>query len=149
MNPFLRMSCPVLLSFLLLPCAFAQWKELPKTGSPTERLPDRTTLVGQAGLGPLMTAKLVDEHHNAKQKRAVVEVQTAGVELVPPSANLPPKLYYAYIQYRLDNGQAINTASERWVFDNLSPGEHRIQVTLAAMDNKPMGKQTTLKVRIP
>ncbi|MFB3916608.1 MAG: hypothetical protein ACE14M_07760 [Terriglobales bacterium] len=112
-------------------------------------LPDRTTLVGQAGLGPLITAKLVDEHRNAKQRRAAVEVQTAGVELVTPGAKLPPKLYYAHIRYRLDDGPVISTTSKRWVFENLAPGEHRIQAALAATDNKPMGKPATLKVHIP
>jgi len=137
------------LAALALP-ANCQWKELPTTGSPEERLPDRTTLAGQSGLGPLLRASLVNEHSNAKNHIAEVEVQTDGVKLVEPSApNRKTRLDEAHIQYRLDDGAVQNTASTRLRFDHLSSGTHFIRVALADADNHPIGKQATLKVEIP
>ena len=128
----------------------AQWKQLPSTGSPAERLPDRTTLAGQSGLGPLLTAKLVEKEKNAKQHRAVVVVETDGVELVDPKkAGGEPKLDQAHIQYWLDGNSVQNSTSKSWTFDNLSPGEHEIHVSLAANDNHPIGQSRTVKVKIP
>ena len=135
---------------LLFPSAYAQWKEPPATGSPTNELEDRTNLVGQSGLGPLLTATLVDVDRNAKSHRAVVEVQTDGVRIVDPaSLKNEPKLDEAHLQYRLDNGEIQNSTSKTWTFDNLSPGEHRIDVALASSDNHAIGKSLTLKLRIP
>jgi len=79
---------------LFLPLVtFAQWRQLPTTGSPERRLPDRTTLAGQSGLGTTLTAKLVDEQANARNHKAVVEVQTDGVKIVDPATSKhDPKL---------------------------------------------------------
>jgi len=137
-------------SLFVLPRGYGQWKELPSTGAPTERLPDRTIFVGQSGLGPLLVARLVDEQKNAKQRKAVVEVQTDGVELVDPeAAQHKPKIDEAHIQYRLDGSPAQNSTSKTWTFARLSPGEHQIEVGLATSDNLPFGKPKKLRVRIP
>lgn len=137
------------LSFIL-PQGYCQWKELPSTGSPTTRFPDRTTLAGQSGAGPLLIASLVDEERNAKQHRAIVEVQTDGVRLVDAAqAHYQPKLDEAHIQYRLDDGPVHNSISKTWIFDKLSPGEHEIYITLATSDNHPMGKRKRLHVHVP
>jgi hypothetical protein len=145
-------SCIVMvvaLSFAL-PQAYCQWKELPSTGSPTERLPDRTTLAGQSGAGPLLAAWLVDEEKNAKQHKAIVSVQTDGVQLVDPAqAHNQPKMDQAHIQYRLDDGPVQNTTAKTWIFDQLSPGEHRIYVALATSDNHLIGKSKKLHVHVP
>lgn len=136
--------------FFVLPRGFAQWKELPSTGAPTQRLPDRTIFVGQSGLGPLLIAKLVDEQKNAKQRKAVVDVQTDGVQLVDPeAAHHQPKIDEAHIQYRLDGGPVQNSTSKTWTFTQLSAGEHEVQVALATSDNLPLGKPKKLRVRIP
>ena len=141
----------VALGFLLFHVQLhGQWKQLPATGSPPERLPDRTTLAGQSGLGPLLTAKLIDKEENAKQRRAVIEVQTDGVQLVDPNVvGREPKLDQVHVQYRLDDNPAQNSASKSWTFENIPPGEHEIHVRLAANDNHPVGMSTTLKVKIP
>lgn len=134
----------------VLPRGNCQWKELPATGSPTERLPDRTTLAGQSGLGPLLIAKLVDEAANAKQHKAVVDVQTDGVRLVDPEAvHHKPKIDEAHIQYQMDGGAVQNSTSETWTFQHLSRGEHHIVVALATSDNHPIGKAKRLRVRVP
>jgi|SRR5581483_106813 len=138
-----------MLGGVLLQNAYAQWKEPPSTGSPTNELEDRTNLAGQSGLGPLLKATLVDFERNAKSHKAVVEVQTDGVRMVDPaSVNHEPKLDEAHLQYRLDNGEIQNSTSKTWTFDNLSRGEHRIEVALASNDNHPIGKPKTLKLLI-
>lgn len=136
--------------FLALPRGYCQWKELPSTGSPTERVPDRTTLAGQSGLGPLVLARLVDEHKNARQHKAIIEVETDGVEIVDPqAAHLQPRIDEAHIQYRLDGGPVHNSTSKTWTFARLSPGKHEIEVALAGSDNHPLGKPEKLHVHIP
>ncbi len=136
--------------FLAVPRGYCQWKELPSTGSPTERLPDRTTRVGQSGLGPLLIANLVDEQKNARQHKAVIEVQTDGVQLVDPeAAHYRPNIDEAHIQYRLDGGPVQNTTSKTCTFAQLSAGEHELVIALASNDNHPLGKPKKLHVRIP
>jgi hypothetical protein len=146
-----RLSFRVLLLFLCacLP-AYSQWKEPPATGSPSNQLPDRTTLVGQAGLGPLLIAKLVDQETNAQKHKAVVEVQTDGLNMVDPDAvDHEPKFDEAHIQYRLDNDTIENTTSKTWTFEHLSKGKHIIRVALATSDNRQLGMEKTLKVYVP
>lgn len=137
------------LSFIA-PHGYSQWKELPSTGSPAERFPDRTTLAGQSGAGPLLIASLIDEERNAKHHRAVVEVQTDGVRLVDPAqAHYQPKIDEAHIQYRLDGGPVRSTTSKTLIFDQLSPGNHQVYVTLATSDNQPVGKSKRLHFHVP
>lgn len=134
----------------LLPRGYCQWKEVPSTGSPIEQFPDRTTFAGQAGAGPLLIAKLIDEQKNAKQRRAVVAVQTDGVRMVDPAeAHDQPKIDEAHLQYKLDHGPVQNSTSKTRTFDNLSPGDHEIFVALATSDNHPVGKGKKLHVHIP
>jgi hypothetical protein len=47
---------------------------------------------------------------------------------------------------RLRPAELKSTISQ---IDNLSPGEHHIQVALASNDNKPLGHETTLNLHIP
>lgn len=136
-------------SALTCSIAQAQWKQLPTTGSPEDRLPDRTTLAGQSGLGPQLTAEMVDKDANAKKRRVVVQVQTDGVEMVDPVSVNEPNLGQAHIEYRLDNGPAQQTTSKTETFETLPPGWHRVYVRLLSNDNHPIGKPTTLSVHIP
>lgn len=130
--------------------AYGQWKQEPSTGSPTERLPDRTTLVGQSGIGPFLKARLADKEKNAKKRRAVVVVQTDGVKLVSTAAGEgTPQLDEAHLQYKLDDGPVQNSTELTWTFDDLSPGEHEIHVALAGNDNRVIGKGMTLTVKVP
>lgn len=137
---------------LLCAClpAYGQWKELPATGSPSNRLPDRTTLAGQASLGPLLIVRLVDQEANAKNHRVVIEVETDGLKMMDAAAaHHEPKVDEAHIQYRLDDGPIQNSTSKTWTFKHLSPGEHIIRVALATSDNHQLGTVKTLKVNVP
>lgn len=130
--------------------AFAQWKEPPATGSPKNNLPDRTTMVGQSGMGPLLLAKLADPDENAKSHKAVIVVDTDGVRIVDPaSVHYEPRLDEAHIQYQLDNGPAYASTSKEWTFSHLSHGEHTVTIALISSDNHPMGKKKVLKVSVP
>ncbi len=98
----------------------------------------------------MLTAKLVDKEKNAKQHRAVVAVETDGVAMVSAeAAGHEPKLDQAHLQYRLDKDPVQNSASKSWTFENLSPGEHEIRVSLASGDDHPIGMSRTLKVKVP
>jgi hypothetical protein len=130
--------------------AYSQWKEPPATGSPSNQLPDRTTLAGQAGLGPMLIAGLVNPKANAQNHKVVIEVQTDGLKMVDPAAaNHEPRFDEAHIQYRLDNGPIQNTTLKTWTFDHLSPGEHLIRVALATSDDHQLGREKSLKVKVP
>lgn len=144
-------SLAMLSTMLLVPTTgWSQWREPPATGSPSNELPDRTTLAGQSGLGPLLIADLVDKDQNAARHKIVVKVQTDGVKIVDPAAaNHEPRLDEAHIQYQLDGEPPYDTTSKTWTFQNVPSGEHRIKVTLASSDNQQMGKGKLLKIRIP
>jgi hypothetical protein len=130
--------------------AFSQWREPPATGSPQNHLPDRTKLVGQSGMGPLLDAKLVDPQQNARMHKAVVHVETDGVEMTDPAAaNHQAQLDQAHLQYRLDAGPVQDTTAKTWTFGHLSSGKHRITVALAGNDNRQLGEAKTLPVKIP
>ncbi len=101
-------------------------------------------------IGPVADRELVNKESNAQQHQAVVHVQTDGVEVVDPeSVHSIPNFDQAHIQYQIDGGEIVNSTSLVMVFRNLASGEHRIQVALAANDNKPIGHQTTLEVHVP
>ena len=130
--------------------AYSQWKEPPATGAPANQLADRTTLAGQAGLGPMLIVKLVHPRANAQNHKAVIEVQTDGLKMVDPAAvNHEPKVDEAHIQYRLDNGPIQNTTSKTWTFEHLSTGEHLIRVALATSDDHQLGREKSVKLKVP
>lgn len=147
----LQLASLSLAVLLLLPnSASAQWREPPATGSPQNTLPDRTTLAGQSGMGPLLIAKLIDRDRNARKHRAVVAVETDGVRIVDPrTANHEPKRDEAHIQYRLDNNAAQDSTFETWTFNHLSSGQHRIRVALVSSDYHRMGEEKVLTIRVP
>ena len=136
---------------MLAPVAgWPQWREPPATGSPANELPDRTTLAGQSGLGPVLIAEFVDKDLNAKKHKAEIKVKTDGVQIVnPASAHYEPRLDEAHIRYQLDDGHIYDSTSKTWTFENLPSGEHHIKVTLASSDNQQRGKGKLLKVDIP
>lgn len=148
------MRAPLCFCAVLVLCAasasYGQWKELPATGSPQNRLPDRTTLAEQAGLGPLLTARLVDPKTNSRKHRAVVEVQVDGVQLVEPdAANHQPRADQAHLLYRLDNDPILNTTSRTWTFEHLASGPHLIRVALADNEKHELGKEQSLRLNVP
>jgi hypothetical protein len=101
-------------------------------------------------MGPLLKATLVDPQENAKMHKAVVKVETDGVEMTDPAtANHEPQLDHAHLQYRLDDGPVQNTTAKIWTFGHLSSGKHRITITLAGNDNHQLGEAKILPVDIP
>jgi len=145
-----RIPLFLVIALWLVPRALVcQWKEPPATGSPENTLPDRTTLAGQSGLGPMISAILVGPAANAKMHKAVVEVQTDGVRVVDPATHKQPKLDEAHIAYQLDEHARIDSTSLAWTFTDLRSGDHRIRVSLISNDNHPMGKEHLLKVHVP
>jgi hypothetical protein len=145
-----RLAFLFVVALLLLPsAAVCQWKEPPSTGSPENTLPDRTTLAGQSGLAPMISAKLADAGANAKLHKAVVEVQTDGVSMVDPATHQQPKLDEAHIAYQLDGHGPIHSTSKTWTFIDLPAGDHRIRVSLMSNDNHQIGKEQVLKLHVP
>jgi hypothetical protein len=129
--------------------ASAQWRERPTTGSPQRTLPDRTNFAGMSGMGPQLEVGLKEHDQNAKDKRAVVEVEVWGVGLIEPDANREPNLTEAYLTYRMDDQPVIKTAEKEHTFSNLSPGYHTISVQLASSSGQPVGARMELSVKIP
>lgn len=106
----------------------------------------------QAGGGRQVSFKatLVDPEKKAQRKEATVRVEVAGVELVDPaSVNEQPKAGQGHLHYQVDGGPVIATTATKLSFHGLTPGRHKIVVTLAANDHTPAGRQETLTVTIP
>lgn len=145
-----RIALFLVIALCLAPrAAMCQWKEPPATGSPENTLPDRTTLAGQSGLGPLISAILVDPAANARMHKAVVEVQTDGVSVVDPATHKQPKLDEAHIAYQVDDHGRVDSVSKMQTFSDLRPGDHRIRVSLRSNDNHQIGKEQVLRVHVP
>ena len=142
--------CVVWLMFAASVTSSAQWKEPPATGSPSNELPDRTIMAGQSGMGPLLIAVLVNPKDNAKNHKAVIEVQTDGFTVVDPATvKGEPKSGEGHIQYRIDNGAIENTISKTWTFEHLASGEHLIRVALVSSDNHQIGETRSLRIKVP
>lgn len=106
----------------------------------------------QGGGGQQVTFKatLVDPEKKARRKEATVRVEVTGVELVDPaSVNEQPKAGQGHLHYQVDDGPVIATTAAKLSFHGLTPGHHKIVVTLAANDHTPAGRQETLAVTIP
>jgi hypothetical protein len=128
----------------------AQWKEKPMTGSQPNVVTDRTTVAGQSGMAADVRARPVDVHDNAKQHKAVVKVETEGVQLVESSGTSDGlRLDQAHLECRLDDREPIQSTSTTMTFDNLAPGIHVVRDTLVDGANKPVSDSQTLTLRVP
>jgi hypothetical protein len=97
-----------------------------------------------------LTATLVDPDKKAQQKAATVQVKVAGIKLTDPATvNEQPKKGQGHIHYQVDDGPVIATTTTKLSFHNLSSGEHKIVVKLAANDHSPLGPEETLKLKVP
>jgi len=97
-----------------------------------------------------LAAKLVDPENKAKQKAATVEVSVSGLELIDPAqTGESAKTGQGHIHYQVDNGPVIATPTTKLSFHGLASGPHKIVVTLAGNDHKPLGPSRTLNVTIP
>jgi hypothetical protein len=99
---------------------------------------------------PTLTAKLVDAEKKAQQKAATVDVTVTGIKIVDPgSVNEKPQAGQGHLHYQVDDGPIIATTTTKLSFHGLTPGAHKIVVTLAGNDHNPLGPQETLNVTIP
>ena len=97
-----------------------------------------------------LTAKLVDPEKKAKEKTATVQVTVKGVALIDPAVvKERPRNGQGHLHYRVDDGPVIATTAPKLSFHELSPGQHKILVMLAANDHSPLGPEQTLTVTIP
>lgn len=104
----------------------------------------------QTGTTATLTARLVDPEKKAKEKTATVQVTVKGIALIDPAAvKEQPRKGQGHLHYRVDDGPVIATTAPKLSFHELSPGQHRILVMLAANDHSPLGPQQTLNVTIP
>ncbi|MEK6286696.1 MAG: hypothetical protein AABO57_13225 [Acidobacteriota bacterium] len=104
----------------------------------------------QPGTTATLTARLVDPEKKAKEKTATVEVTVKGVALIDPAAvKERPRKGQGHLHYRVDDGPVIATTAPKLSFHELSTGQHKILVVLAANDHSPLGPQQTLNVTIP
>jgi hypothetical protein len=138
-----------LLTFVFSGFAVAQWNENPATGSPQNRVEDRTNLSGMVGLRPELNAELIHPKQNAAKKQAVVRSDVWGVNLAPPKNESVPTADRAFLAYSIDDEPPIETDRKEYTFENLSPGRHTIHVQLMAARGQPIGDKVTLNVRIP
>lgn len=99
---------------------------------------------------PTLTSTLVDPEKKAKEKAATVEVKVTGIEIIDPAkVNETPHAGQGHFHYQLDGGPIIATTAPKLSFHELTPGDHKLVVTLAGNDHKPLGPQQTLDIKIP
>jgi hypothetical protein len=127
----------------------AQWKENPKTGSPQQRLEDRTNMAGMTGMVPMLKASFVHRSKNFPQRQAVVQAEVWGVNLVPPGSSNEPSLGKAYLAYVLDHYPVHKTDQKTYTFSDIPLGRHTISVQLMALNNQPIGERRILGFVIP
>ena len=104
----------------------------------------------KASAAPTLTATLIDPEKKAKEKTATVQVTVTGVQLIDPaSVKEHPANGQGHLHYRVDDGPVIATTAPKLSFHELTSGQHKILVMLAANDHSPLGPQQTLTVTIP
>jgi uncharacterized protein DUF6130 len=99
---------------------------------------------------PTIAAHLVDEQKNALKSTAIVEVTTDGIRLIDPALAVKGAgKTEGHVHYQVDDGFVIATPDTKLAFHGLSPGQHRIAITLADDNHKPIGSPVVLSVTIP
>lgn len=97
-----------------------------------------------------MKAEMVETENKLKKREATVVVTTAGIQLVDPAtAKETAKIGEGHLHYRVDDGPVIATTATKLSFHELSSGEHKISVTLAGNDHKPLTDAITFVMTVP
>jgi hypothetical protein len=97
-----------------------------------------------------MEARLVDPEKKAAGQAATVEVKVTNLQLVDPaSVGEKPNKDQGHLHYQVDDGPVVATPSNKLSFHGLTAGKHKIVVTLAGNDHKPLGPEATLEVTVP
>ena len=103
-----------------------------------------------AAAPPTFDASLENAEAKAQKAEATIKIQVSGVQLVDPaSVQEQPKAGQGHLHYRVDDGPVIATTAPKLSFHELSPGEHRFEVTLAGNDHHPLMASKTLRVTVP
>ena len=77
-------------------------------------------------------------------------VTTGGIQLVDPTtAKETAKIGEGHLHYRVDDGPVIATTATKLSFHELSSGEHKISITLAGNDHKPLTDPITFIMTVP
>lgn len=97
-----------------------------------------------------MKAELSDPERNARRQAATVIVSIDGMRLVDPAiTNEIPRPGEGHLHYQVDDGPVVATPASKISFHGLSRGIHKITVTPAANDHKPLGQPVTFSITIP
>ncbi len=119
------------------------------TGSPQQRLADRTVLNQQSGMAPTFDARLLNEQANAKENKVTIQVTQSGLHLVSPDAPPTPNdATNGYIEYRVDGGPPQYTNQTEFSLYHLPPGERDLSVRLVDTEKHPLTEEKHLQVRI-
>lgn len=103
-----------------------------------------------AAAASAVSAQLVDPVAKAAKKEATVVVTVSDVKMVDPGdAKEQPKSGEGHLHYRLDDGPVIATTATKLSFHELSTGQHKIVVQLAASNHEPVGDPAMLDVTVP
>jgi hypothetical protein len=96
-----------------------------------------------------MKAEMVETENKAKRREATIVVTTGGIQLVDPTTAKEAKIGEGHLHYRVDDGPVIATTATKLSFHELSSGEHKISVTLAGNDHKPLTDAITFIMTVP
>jgi hypothetical protein len=97
-----------------------------------------------------MKAEMVETENKIKRREATVVVITSGIELVDPTTTKEiAKIGEGHLHYRVDDGPVIATTATKLSFHELSKGEHKISITLAGNDHKPLTDAITFIMTVP
>jgi hypothetical protein len=112
--------------------------------------PADTRQTNGSGIEVTFRANLVNPAVKAAQKSATVEVKVTGVNLIDPdTTDGKPHAGQAHLHYQLDGGPVVATTATKLSYHGLTPGQHKIVVSLAENDHTSTGNQTTLTVQVP
>ena len=141
---FILSFCASLLAFLLH--AQAQYNAKPSAPIAMESKTESSIGGGMVKFDAILVAP----DKKAAGHSASVQVTVAGINLVDPDeVGSKPRPGEGHLHYQLDNGPIIATTATKLSFHNLESGDHKIVVTLAGNDHKPISRDNTLTVKIP
>lgn len=143
----------IVLSMMCVSFLFSQTQTQEQPGIAQDEPKAQTTTGSQKSMGakPItLKVMLVDEKTKAPKKEAVIKVNVTGVKMIDPAlVNEKPRPGQGHIHYQVDDGPIIATPSLKLSLHELTPGEHKIKVVLAANDHSPLGPEETITVTIP
>ena len=106
--------------------------------------------ISSNGSSQELIVELMDPENKAKKRSATVEVDVKGIRIMDPDKEKEePRRGIGHFQYRLDEGTVIASTSRKMSFHELTPGRHKIEVSVAGSDYEPLGLKGTLYIEIP